>query len=94
MYLINYCEHLGERRSNYSCLPTSPLGCINYYVFSLFDFVNKKEKRKKWSHLLSTKFIKNGHRNLPVYPTELEMLFEIAKSVEVVIILRKTAVLP
>ena len=35
-YLINYCEQLGERRFNYACLPTSPLGCINYHVCTLF----------------------------------------------------------
>ena len=46
MYLINYCEHLGERKSNYACLPASPLGCINYHVFSRFDFVNKKNQQK------------------------------------------------
>ena len=50
---------------------------------------------------LSTKFIKRPwitmHQNLPVYQclgTKLDMLFEIAKSVEIVIKLGKTAILP
>ena len=47
---------------------------------------------------LSTKFITNSHQNLPVYPIfrdkALDMLFKIAKSVEIVITLGKTAILP
>ena len=44
---------------------------------------------------LSAKFIKNS-QNLPVFylGTKLDMLFKIAKSVEIVIILGKTAILP
>ena len=43
---------------------------------------------------LSTKRIKNSHQNLPVQPIlreKFDMLFEIAKSVEIVIILGKNS---
>ena len=48
---------------------------------------------------LSTKFIENIHQNLPVQlvqfsqysGTKLDMLLEIAKSVEIVIVLRKNS---
>ena len=46
---------------------------------------------------LSAKFIKNSNKNLPFQPifwTKFDMLFEIAKSVEVVMIFVKTAILP
>ena len=46
---------------------------------------------------LSTKFIKNSHQNCQFgqyLGTKLDMLFEIAKCVEIVIILGKTAILP
>ena len=46
---------------------------------------------------LSTKFIKNSHQNLPVSQylgTKRDMLFDIAKSAEIVTILPKTATLP
>ena len=46
---------------------------------------------------LPTKFIKNSHQICQVIQylgTKLDMLFEIAKSVEIVIILEKPAILP
>ena len=46
---------------------------------------------------LSTKFIENSHQNFPVQPIfrdKGDMLFELLKSVEIVIILAKTAILP
>ena len=36
LYLINYCEHFGKRRSNYACLPTSPLGAVIMMYQPLF----------------------------------------------------------
>ena len=44
MYLINYCEHVGERRFNYACLPTSPIGCINYHVYFLLTLLKENKK--------------------------------------------------
>ena len=43
---------------------------------------------------LSTKFIANSHQNLPVQPIFRDMLLKIAKSIEIVTILGKTAILP
>ena len=51
----------------------------------------------QWSHLCLRKFIKIATRicQFSQYSrTKLDMLFEIAKSVEIVIILGKTAILP